>query len=128
MGTPRRYAARRDHNEQPLLKAAKIMGARIYISGPLDGWAHHAKTGWIPFEIKNGKNAPYTESQKEFMQWCKAWSMPVHTWRTEEDVITTFRGQLWNTSTVSRPSSLSKDSSKQTEKDLGYVRIADDIL
>lgn len=79
-----RYDARRDANEQDLLKILRQFGAVWVQAPPLDGWCCFRER-WTPVEIKNGKNK-YTEAQVLFLALCKERNAPVWTWRTELDV------------------------------------------
>ena len=88
-----RLAAKRDANEPPLIALAVGLGADWHYAGPLDGWLHSAGTGWVPVEIKNGKN-PYTEAQKRFIARCIERGRPFLTWRTETDVLVSLGAQV----------------------------------
>jgi hypothetical protein len=115
MGVPRRFAAKRDANESSLFRVARQMGARVKISGPLDAWVHTRQLGWFPVEVKNpeGKNK-YTADQVDFLEWCRAWKMPVETWRYASDVIKTLNGEAsWNTSMKKQQKKSSKDCAKE---------------
>lgn len=82
-----RRAAKRDANENDLVKFAEQLGAGWEQNGPLDGWAFWRGV-WTPTEIKNpdGKNR-YTDSQVLFLARCKERNAPVWTWRTIDDVL-----------------------------------------
>lgn len=119
MGVPKRYAARRDGNEGPLLAIARQMGARVKLSGPLDAWVHTAKLGWFPVEIKDpdGRNR-LTPDQVDFVEWCQAWKMPVAIWRYTSDVIKTIEGDTpWK--------ELAKLPSKSSSKASGTAKNTD---
>lgn len=138
MGTPKRFAARRDGNEGPLIRLARVMGARVKVCGPLDCWIHTARTGWVPVEIKNpdGYNR-YTPDQIDFREWCAAWKMPTFTWRTREDVIKALGGEdTWNKLTRPQQKSLSPvcakppngGSASSESPSTSAVKIADSCL
>jgi hypothetical protein len=84
--TVHRFAARRDTNESKLVAIAEKLGAIWVYGGPLDGWCFHAKTGWVPVEVKSPKGT-YTESQARFMAKCYGYRAPYWTWRIENDVL-----------------------------------------
>lgn len=81
---------RRDLNEPEILETAKALGGAWFEWPPLDGWLWHAKTGWIPVEIKQprrkGKANEFTPAQLRFFEWCKANSARHLIWYTVTDV------------------------------------------
>lgn len=79
-----RFAARRDANENDLVKAARLLGALLEQEGPLDWWCFW-RGQWIPVEIKTPKGT-YTDAQVLFLARCKERQAPVWTWRTTDDV------------------------------------------
>jgi hypothetical protein len=80
-----RYAARRDENEDELVKVATKLGAWVVYAPPLDFWIYHRGT-WTPVEIK-GQKGTYTGGQKTFLTVAKIYGAPAWTWRTETDVL-----------------------------------------
>lgn len=82
-----RRAARRDANEDDLVRSAEDLGCKVVIAGPLDFWCG-VRGKWYPVEIKNqaGRNR-YTPFQDAFLEDCKNSSLPVWTWRTFDDVL-----------------------------------------
>lgn len=82
----KRYAAKRDANEPQLVELARMLGAHMECTGPLDWWCYW-RGAWIPVEIKNpdGRNR-YTPEQIKFLARCKERGAPVWTWREEADV------------------------------------------
>lgn len=86
----KRLANRRDLNEPELLETASALGAMWFQFPPLDGWLWHAKTGWVPVEIKQprrkGKAREFTPAQLRFFEWCKARQGKYLVWHTTEDV------------------------------------------
>jgi hypothetical protein len=82
---------RRDDNEAALVAVAEKLGAFWVESPPLDGWLYHARTGWVPVEIKQphreGYASEFTKAQKRFFAWCIANKARWLVWRTEEDVL-----------------------------------------
>jgi len=86
----RRFDARRDENEPPLIRVAEQIGANFFREGPLDHWM--AWRGlWVPVEIKDpdllGQAHEYTPAQRRFLQFCHSHNMPWRTWRTRADVL-----------------------------------------
>lgn len=79
-----RYAARRDQNEGPLVLLARQLGALMVKDGPLD-WLCGFRGLWVPTEIKTAKGK-YTDAQKLFLLYATERSLPVWTWRCDEDV------------------------------------------
>lgn len=62
-----------------------------YANKPFDGWAYHARFGYMPVEIKEGyreglKNE-YTPRQRKVMERMKLLGMPWLTWRSQMDVL-----------------------------------------
>lgn len=86
---PRRFAARRDANEKPLVTFARDLGAFWLYSGPFDGWLWH-RGKWLLVEVKNpnqeGHKDEYTPDQIRMMMNLKERGIVWHVWRTESDV------------------------------------------
>lgn len=87
----KRWAVRRDRNEQDLLPVARKLGWWLV---PLDYPCDHI--GWLAgqwhlVEVKDpkmeGKAREYTPAQKEFRAKAQAIGARLITWRTAEDVI-----------------------------------------
>jgi hypothetical protein len=87
---PQRH--RRDGNQSPLVKVFTQLGGQWvpYANKPFDGWAYHARFGYLPVEIKleerEGHASEYTPRQKKLLQKMKDAGLPWLIWRTDEDV------------------------------------------
>jgi len=84
-------AARRDANEDYLLRVAEQLGGFWVYAGPLDGWILH-RGKWTPVEIKAPKGL-LTQLQQRFMRDCETYGGPRYIWRTDEDVIKDLGGE-----------------------------------
>jgi len=81
-----RFAARRDANEDELVKVAEKLGAWVIYGPPLDFWLWHAKTGFVPVEVKS-RRGQYTQAQKRFLYQCQLNRAPAFLWRCQDDVL-----------------------------------------
>ena len=85
-----RYAARRDTNEQPLIRLAERLGAHWLQQGPLDGWILF-RGQFRCVEIKRAEREglawEYTPAQKKFFAWCRVHGGSWWVWRAEADVM-----------------------------------------
>lgn len=87
---PQRH--RVDANQPALVKLFLSLGGYWvpYASKPFDGWARHARFGYMPVELKIKERAghanEYTPRQKKLMQAMQNAGAPWLTWRTEDDV------------------------------------------
>lgn len=80
-----RRAAKRDKNEEELIRAAEKLGAWVIsISQPIDLIVCHR--GRLMFVEVKGPKGKYTPAQKSFMAYCEVNKAPFYTWRTTEDV------------------------------------------
>lgn len=88
---PQRH--RSDGNQADLIKAfVKLGGFWVpYANKPFDGWARHARFGYMPVEIKlesrEGHANEYTPRQKKVLAIMKIAGAPWLVWRNENDVI-----------------------------------------
>lgn len=84
--------SRRDNNDEPLTKAARLMGCLLLKDPPLDYWFWWAgiSTHWTPMDIKDPKREghadEYTDDQREFIAQCKELGAHYEIWRTVEDI------------------------------------------
>lgn len=82
-----KYAARRDENEEALVKTARQLGWwMLMLTTPCDWLGWHPKRGWQPVEIKSEKGQ-YTKDQQTFIASAAFYGAPVITWRNIDDVI-----------------------------------------
>ena len=88
----KRWAVRRDRNEQELLPVARKLGWwLIDLDEPCDFVGWHAAHAWNLIEIKRpemaGKAREYTPAQLEFRAKAQQLGARLLTWRTADDVI-----------------------------------------
>jgi hypothetical protein len=87
---PQRH--RKDENQPELVKLFESLGGYWvpYANKPFDGWARHARFGYMPVELKlatrDGHANEYTPRQKKLMQEMEAHGAPWLVWRTPEDI------------------------------------------
>lgn len=85
MGMPK-YAARRDANEQPLIKLAERLGWRLWkLDVPCD-WLGCRRGVWHPIEIKS-EDGTLTPDQQVFHAEAFRCGATVLVWKTPEDVL-----------------------------------------
>ena len=82
-----RRAAKRDSNEEELIRYAESLGAWVIsISQPVDLIVCYK--GVLTFVEVKGPKGKLTPAQKSFMAYCEANRTPIWIWRTEQDVRT----------------------------------------
>lgn len=88
---PQRH--RRDGNQSALVGVFEQLGGQWvpYANKPFDGWAYHARFGYLPVEIKleerEGHANEYTPRQQKLLHRMKAAGLPWLVWRTQADVV-----------------------------------------
>lgn len=95
---PQRH--RKDTNQDDLVKLFLSLGGFWvpYANKPFDGWARHARFGYMPVEIKlesrEGHANEYTARQKKLLATMKIAGAPWLIWRTENDVLLSVGARL----------------------------------
>lgn len=87
---PQRH--RPDGNQDELIKLFISLGGLWipYANKPFDGWAYHARFGYMPVEIKKPERKNhanrYTDRQKKLMDILKIKEAPWLEWEVDDDV------------------------------------------